>query len=231
MSIADRVAVEHRHLGRELERRAPGVAVGDDPVEVELVQVGHLEVEHRADRLVGDPVPDPPQLRRCRRGGRSAVCSSSSRGAPAARRSRRSPTTAILTSSAMPLRTWAIGSVARKREVEDHLLGGVVGAEPVLEVAVVDRDLDRHAGVDQPDQRRRHADVVGAAPVGGAGEPGDVGGQAAADDQHRLLRTSPKSPKASTICSSVASLLSVSAIAHREHGEGDPVIAEVASIC
>ena len=80
----------------------------------------------------------------------------------------------------------------RNEKSRDHLLGRVVGAQPVLQLPVIDRHLDRDARVDQPDERRRDPDVGGAAAVGGAGEPSHVGRQPPADDEHGLPAQQPE---------------------------------------
>ena len=84
------------------------------------------------------------------------------------------------------------GQGLQEREVEDDLPGGVEGAEAVLALAVVDGHLDRDARVDEPDQRGGHADVVGGPAEHRAGEPRDVRGQAAPDDQHGLRPEQPE---------------------------------------
>ena len=104
----------------------------------------------------------------------------------------------------------------------------MVGAEPILVLAVVDGHLDRHAGVDQPDQRRGDPDVRRVAPITGAGEPGDVGGEATADDQNGFGATQPELVERTDDPLERRQRLRGLPDLHRHHGQRDAVVAEVA---
>jgi hypothetical protein len=64
------------------------------------------------------------------------------------------------------------GEGAQEGEVEEGGGGCVVGAEAVLVVAVVDSDFDGDGGVDEADDGGGDADEVCVAAVGGAGKAG-----------------------------------------------------------
>jgi hypothetical protein len=65
------------------------------------------------------------------------------------------------------------GQCAEETEVEECVLGCMVGTETVLVVAVVDADLDGDGSIDQADDGGRNADEVGVAAVGGTGKSGN----------------------------------------------------------
>lgn len=62
------------------------------------------------------------------------------------------------------------GECAEETEVEEGVLGCVVGTETVLVVAVVDTDLDGDGSVNQANDGGGNADEVGVAAVGSAGK-------------------------------------------------------------
>jgi len=64
------------------------------------------------------------------------------------------------------------GECAEETEVEECVLGCVVGTETVLVVAVVDTDLDRDGCVNQADNGGGNADEVGVAAVCGTSKSG-----------------------------------------------------------
>jgi hypothetical protein len=65
------------------------------------------------------------------------------------------------------------GECAEETEVEEGVLGCVVGTETVLVVAVVDTDLDRDGSVNQTNDGGGNADEVGVAAVGSARKSGN----------------------------------------------------------
>ncbi len=79
------------------------------------------------------------------------------------------------------------GERLEERKVEEGVQRGVVRAQAVLELVVVEPDLDRDRGVDQADQGGGDADKVGRPAVGRAGVAGDVGDETTADDKDGLL--------------------------------------------
>ena len=176
---------------------------------------GHLEARASSRWRRRSPGRRSRAAPACRRGGRSAVAQQVLAVLLEQLEDRRCcATTAILISSAMPLRTWSTGSVVEEREVEDHLLRGVERAEPVLRLAVVDRDLDRDAGVDRARSawsgpgcsRWSGGTIAHANPATSVVRPPPTTSTGS-------VRTRPKSPNASTMRSSVRSVLSVSSIA------------------
>ena len=64
------------------------------------------------------------------------------------------------------------GECAEETEVEEGVLGCVVGTETVLVVAVVDTDLDGDGSVNQANDGGGNADEVGVAAVSSAGKSG-----------------------------------------------------------
>ena len=204
----------------------PGVAEGDDPVQVELVQVGDLQAQHGADGVVGDPVRDVAQLRGpvqvAEAGGQQVLAVFLQQLEDAA-----VGDGGDLDQLGHPVADLLEREGLQEREVQDHVLRGVEGAEPVLGLAVVDRDLDRDAGVDEPDQRGGHPDVVGGAAEDRAGEPGHVGGQAAAHHQHRLLADQPELAERVDDPLHRPQRLAGFLDRDREGGQVDPVVVEV----
>ena len=199
----------------------------DDTVQVDLVQVRRLQLEHGRDRRVRQPVTDRPQLR-C--AVEVSEASTQQVGAVLVEEVEdlRIAHDRDLDQLGHAVADLILGKCCEEGEVEEHPLGSMVSAEPILVLAVVDGHLDRHAGVDQPDQRRGDPDVGRVAPVTGAGEPGDVGGEPTADDQNGFGATQPERVELTDDPLERRQRLRGLPDLHRHHGQRDAVVAEVA---
>ncbi len=188
------------------------------------MQVRRLQLEHGRDRRVGQPVTDRAQFR-------CAVevpeAGTQQLGAVLVEQVEdlRVADDRDLDQLGHPVADLILGKCCEEGEVEEHLLRRVVSAEPVLVLAVVDGHLDRHAGIDQPDQRRRDPDVGRVAPVTGAGEPGDVGGEPTADDQDGFGATQPELVELADDPLEGLQRLRGLPDLHRHHGQRDAVVA------
>jgi hypothetical protein len=154
-------------------KRAPGVTIGDDTVQTDLVEVGCLELEHLEDT-------GAVYLIRCFTDLGVDVITTKSRCdqllAVLVQQLERWPVTACrdldqLSKAVSDLCLW---KCLQEREVQEGVHGGVIGSEPVLVIAVVDGDLDADAGVDQADDGGWNTDVVGCSSVCCACESADT---------------------------------------------------------
>ena len=91
-----------------------------------------------------------------------------------------------------PVRELLLRQRLERRRVDHGPNGPVEGADDVLRPRQVDRRLAADRGVDLADERRRHGDPVDPAEVAGRGEPGDVGGAAAAERDEQAGALEPQ---------------------------------------
>jgi hypothetical protein len=152
--------------------RAPGVTVGNDTVQTNLVEVGCLELQHLEDT-------GTVYLIRCLSDLGVDVITTE------ARRDQ------LLTVLVEELESWPVtacgdldqlckavsdlcfGECLQEREVQEGVHWSVVCSKSVLVVAVVDGDLDADTGVDQADDGGRDTNVVGGPSVGRTSKSGN----------------------------------------------------------
>lgn len=150
------------------------MAVGDDAVEHDLVEVGGFEFEHLVDAGAADLVGGLLQV------VRGAVCAAEAGGDE------------VLAVGVEEVEGGLVGAGgdldelgeaiadlgdwegAKEGEVKECVDGGMVGSETVLVVAIVDGNLDGDGGVDEADDGGGDADEVGVAAVGRTCKPGVV---------------------------------------------------------
>lgn len=143
------------------------MAVGDDAVQTNLVEVGCLKLQHLEDT-------GTVYLIRCLANLGVDVVTTEARGDQ------------LLTVLVEKLESWPVTACGdldqlceavsdlcfweclQEREVEECVHWGVVSSKSVLVVAVVDGNLDTDAGVDQANDGGRDTDVVGGPSVGRA---------------------------------------------------------------
>jgi hypothetical protein len=147
--------------------RAPCVAIGDNTVQTNLVEIGCLELQHLKDTGAVD-------LIRCLSDLGIDIVATESRCdqllAVLVKKLECGPVAAgrdldQLCKAVSDLCFW---ECLEEREVEEGVHRGVVSSESVLVVAVVDGDLDADAGVDQANDGGGDTDVVGGPSVGRA---------------------------------------------------------------
>ena len=151
------------------------VAVGDDSVESDLVQVGGLELEHLVDASPVDRICSFGDLLGCTVGAAEtsldqllAVLVEQVEGGQMG-------TSGDLDQLCETVSDLGSRQSAEEGEIEECVHWCMVGAQAVLVVAVVDGDLDGNGGVDQTNNRGGHTDEVGVSAVGCASE--SVNGQ------------------------------------------------------
>jgi len=161
----DGVAVAKRNLWDQFVEWRPGVAVCDNAVETDLVQVGGLELQHLEDTSAVDLVRSLTNL------WLGIVCAAESRvdqvltifieevegGQMSTARNLDQ-----LSETVSGLGDWKRPEEA---EVEESVHRCVVCTQTVLVVAIVDGDLDRDRGVDQSNDSGWDTDVVGVSSV------------------------------------------------------------------
>lgn len=166
----DGMSVAQRRRRRELECRGPRVSVRDDTVEGDFVQVWGLEEQHDVDATVVDDVGGLPEL------GTATVCAAEPvRDELLAEAVQELEGGYVRAGRDLDQFGEAVPDLGFRQgpeegEVEEGVDRGVVGAETVLVLVVVDGDLDGDRGVDQANDRCGDADEVGCSAVGCAGK-------------------------------------------------------------
>ncbi len=79
-----------------------------------------------------------------------------------------------------------------QRGVGDHEDRLVERTDEVLAAARIDGGLAAHRGIDLGEQRRRHLDIVEAAPHRGGGEAGEIADHPAAERHHEVAALDPR---------------------------------------
>lgn len=148
------------------------VAVGNDTVQHDLMEIGRLQLEHLVDTSPTDPVRSLLQLR-------TGIVGPAEAG-----------TDEVLTVLVEQIKSLPVGARrdldqlgeavadlslwqrAEECEVEEGMDGSVVSPQTVLVPPVVDSNLDGNGCVDEADNRGGDADVVGVAAIRGTREAG-----------------------------------------------------------
>lgn len=144
------------------------MAVGNDSVKTDFVQVGGLELQHLEDTSTVDRVCSLLDLL-------GSTVSTTEAGTDQLLavlveqvESGQVGAGGDLDQLCESVSDLSLGKSAEEAEVKEGVHRSVVGTETVLVVAVVDGDLDRDGGIDQTNDGGGNTNVVGVTAVGGA---------------------------------------------------------------
>ena len=188
----DSMAVAERSLGNELVKRRPGVTVGNNTVEHDLVKVWCLKLKHLVNTSTADLISNLLNLRRSII--RSTEASVDELLAVLLKKIigvfvGTSRDLDQLSKSISDLSNW---ETAEECEVKEGVRGSVVGSETVLVAAVVDGDLDRDGSVNETNDCGGDADVVCVAAVSSTSKASNVSDETTTDNKDRLLAVDTK---------------------------------------
>jgi hypothetical protein len=149
------------------------VAVGDNTVKTNLVEVGGLKLQHLVNTSTVDGVSSLADLlvvaltTKARSNQLLAVLVKKIECGLVS-------TCRDLDQLGKAVSDLCLGQSLQEREVQEGVNGGVVGTKPVLVVAVVNGNLDTDTGVDETNDCGRDTDEVGVPAVCGARESTDI---------------------------------------------------------
>ena len=147
------------------------MAVSDDPIQSNLMKIGSLEFQHLMDAILVDPI-------RCLAhflGGAfssTEACFDQLFAILIEQVERvKVGTGRYLDQLSEPISDLGDGERAQEGEIEKGVYRSVICPQTVLVVAIVDGNLDRDRGVDETNDRGRHADKVGVPAICRTGKP------------------------------------------------------------
>jgi hypothetical protein len=188
----DGMAVAERSLGNELVEGRPGVTVGNNTVEHDLVEVRCLKLKHLVDTSTADLVSDHLNLRR-------SIIRSTKASVDELLAVLLKEIISLLVSTGGDLNQLSKsvsdlsdGETAEECEVKEGVRRSVVGTETVLVTAVVDSNLDRNGSVNEANDSSGNADVVGVAAVSSTSKASNICDETTTNNKDRLLAVNAK---------------------------------------
>jgi len=150
------------------------VAVSNDSVKTNLVQVGGLELKHLVNTSPVDGVGGLGDLLGSTIGTAKAGADELLTVLVEQVEGVKVSTGGDLDQLCKSVTDLTLGKGAKEAKVEESPHGSVVSTQTVLVVAVVDGNLDRHGGINQANDRGRDSDEVGVAAVRSTGKSGTL---------------------------------------------------------
>lgn len=146
------------------------VAVSDDTVKTDLVEIGSLKLQHLVDTVAAELVCGLLDI-----SGSTVLAAETGLDELSAVLLQKLKGLQVCTCGDLDelretISDLRLGECAEEGEIEEGLDGCVVGTETILVVAVVDADLDRDGGVNEANDGGGDTDEVGVSAVGSASE-------------------------------------------------------------
>lgn len=146
------------------------MAVGDDSVKTDLVQVRSLELEHLVNAAAVDLVGSITDLLRGTIRTTETGIDELGRVLLKELEGLEMSTCGDLDQLCEAVPDLRLGQSSEETEIEERVDGCVVSSQAVLVVAIIDGDLDGDGGIDETNDGGGDADEVGVPTVGGAGK-------------------------------------------------------------
>lgn len=146
------------------------MSVSNHPIKANLVKVRGLELQHFVDASPVDLVRCSPNL--C---GRAIGTTEPSLNKLFAILIQQIKCVEVCTCRDLdqfsePVSYLSFRKCPQKAKVEERVHRGMVGTESVLVVAIVDSNLDRNGRIDETNDCRGNADIIGVSAIGGTRE-------------------------------------------------------------